>query len=91
MITLILAIFLSIGSVATSGGVITGIPIGVGVAIILVNVVAILAILLLPAAVSDLRRRRGHPLQRVVLVMAAAVAILTLPFLAYWNLIGLHI
>jgi hypothetical protein len=77
-------------AIVTTGGVITGVPLGVIAALVLLNLVAFFAVALMPATVIDLIRRRGTLPQRLVLGVAAPVAIAALPFLAYWNLLGLR-
>ncbi len=90
VIALLAAVVLAGGSVVTSGGVITGVPAGVKLAVVLINLVAVLGAVLVPATVNDVIHHRGHPWQRLLLAAAAAAAIVALPFLAYWNLIGLR-
>jgi hypothetical protein len=89
-IGLVSAVVITAGSVITVGGVITGVPAGVKVALVLLNLSAILAAVLVPVTVIELLRRRGTLLERLFLVVAAAAAMAAIPFLDYWNLLGLR-
>lgn len=89
-IALVTAGLVAAGTVITAGGVITDVPLGINIALVLLNLSAILGALLVVATVNDLIRRRGLLRQRLVLGAAALGAIAALPFLAYWNLLGLR-
>jgi hypothetical protein len=89
-IALVAVVLLAVGSVLTAGGVLTGVPLGIKVALVLINLSAILGAVLVPTTVNDLMHHQGTLLQRLILAVGVPTAIAAVPFLAYWNLLGLR-
>ncbi len=84
------AAVLGVASIVTARGVVTALPLGVRLALLLVNIAAAAGLVLVPLSAHALLRRRGPLVQRILLGPIAASVIVAVPLLAYWNVLGLH-
>ena len=90
LLTIADTVVVAVGSMLRSGTPITGVPMGVKFALVLVDVVAAAGVVLAALTARDIVLRRGRLVHRILLAPMATAALIAIPFLNYWNLIGLR-